>query len=361
MTKQVTYEATRVVTAGDGPCVIVNRDLANSCYWSDSNTISPDNPATYSILDPLGAIPVSGNSDIYLCTPNSGTTVTVDVIRKGLNWAPSPVLQAEQIVANGVPLVRNSNVVLNAANVTIAPNTTIIFQESSLSQMTLQLALNLAYESANGTIPFIVCEFVWEATGLGNIRTDEIVLTVAAYNSTACTYSVTTPVYGEILSIYVTNLDAAESVQLYYSATESSNLTSKLEVQQGDTVTSVPGFNIPAVNPLRGNLGSSNNNVNAGKNSSRLAKIWNGKAQLTVDNTGGGSNAIYVALQDPEGSSANSLYSMAGSATIAGMNVGGGDLETLAVSLPNGPVLIFVQNNGAASVTPSIALTRTNE
>ena len=94
----VGLQPNRVIMAGDGPGVLVNRDLINTVILGLSNTITGDNPNSVSVLDPLVGIPFSGDTDIWAATITNAP-VTVDYILGALAWNPSPGQQAAQLAA----------------------------------------------------------------------------------------------------------------------------------------------------------------------------------------------------------------------------------------------------------------------
>lgn len=88
-----------IVQSGDGPTVIVNRDLTNTVLYGDAS-IASQNTNSYAVIDPLGSITVDGTSDIY-AIPLTGKP-TIDVIPGASNWVPSPAQVAAQINALGL-------------------------------------------------------------------------------------------------------------------------------------------------------------------------------------------------------------------------------------------------------------------
>jgi hypothetical protein len=106
----------RVVQEGDGPGVLINRDIASQVIIGRDNGIFGSNPNSYSILDPLVGIPVSGEADIWAATLTA-TSVVVDFMPSASGWTPSPAQQAEQLSALGLALnttVQSTNTALTS-------------------------------------------------------------------------------------------------------------------------------------------------------------------------------------------------------------------------------------------------------
>lgn len=93
-----------LVDIGDGPSLIINRDLVTPLYLGEDNsqisnkTIVGD--PNISIVDPLGSIAVDGRKAVY---GFAGTgSIEVDIKKGAVYWAPSPAQVAAQINALGL-------------------------------------------------------------------------------------------------------------------------------------------------------------------------------------------------------------------------------------------------------------------
>lgn len=91
----------RVVTTGDNPALIVNRDITNTVAYGDQS-IASGNINSYGLIDPLGSISVDGTTDIWVI-PLTGTA-TIDVVVGASNWSPSPAQIAAQLSTSGLAL-----------------------------------------------------------------------------------------------------------------------------------------------------------------------------------------------------------------------------------------------------------------
>jgi hypothetical protein len=121
-----TNDPLQVVSAGDGPQLIVNRDEQFQLLISDNASIEPDwfpaRAGNFSVIDPLGSAAVTGDSDIFVVP--TGSPVLIDVIPTGTYWAASPVqiaaqiaplsaAIAQQIAATGIPIIPSPVVIYN--------------------------------------------------------------------------------------------------------------------------------------------------------------------------------------------------------------------------------------------------------
>lgn len=90
---------TLVVSAGDSPTMIVNRDITNTVAYGPQS-IAGGNVNALSVIDPLGSVTVDGTEDIYLQAITG--VPTVDVVPGATSWVASPAQVAAQINALGL-------------------------------------------------------------------------------------------------------------------------------------------------------------------------------------------------------------------------------------------------------------------
>lgn len=236
----------RVVMAGDGPSLIVNRDLVNSVAYGDQG-ISSANINVYSLLDPLGSINVDGTSDVWVI-PLTGTA-TVDVTAGSTNWSPSPAQIAAQLSTSGLalnstlagvnttlgsPAQQISPVVLTAqgsiggaAAATIVPGTP--FTAMSLVDVSLYQSYDInlfAFSQSPGTVNAnivaqVVLQWFDTNTGVNDIPVFEEdwwlwcgrAAPVAGFN----TLSGCGPMHGRYMTVQVfTTITAAVNMTLQY-------------------------------------------------------------------------------------------------------------------------------------------------
>lgn len=148
---RVTTKASPMVRAGDGPGVIVNRDLQNPILWSPDNSITSTDNNSFSILDPLVGLPVTGDIDIYGLAGNNAVSIIFDFIPGALNWNPSPVQIAEQIALIKLQIQLNGfNAVTPTGDTTgIADTAAIIAAMASSPMGTVILADGSYYVLSN--------------------------------------------------------------------------------------------------------------------------------------------------------------------------------------------------------------------
>lgn len=119
-----------LVYAGQGDGVIANRDLQNTVLLGpDEGSLYRSNP-NVSILDPLAAIPVTGERDYWAIVDSTNASPTavleaeVDYVPGAIGWSPAPSTIAEviaplsaaiaqQIFATGIPVVPDPTVIYN--------------------------------------------------------------------------------------------------------------------------------------------------------------------------------------------------------------------------------------------------------
>jgi len=91
ITSNITTKPVPVITAGDGPGVLVNRDPVNQVFVGPDTGIFGGNINSVSVLDPLVGIPFPGDTDLYaVAPPGVASVMAVDYIVGAQNWSPSP-------------------------------------------------------------------------------------------------------------------------------------------------------------------------------------------------------------------------------------------------------------------------------
>jgi len=88
----------RIVSAGDGPCLVLNRSILNSIAWGADSSIAQNNLNNTSQIDPLGSTSFTGDDDVWaICL---GTLAIADVQQGVTANTVSPAAISEQIIAN---------------------------------------------------------------------------------------------------------------------------------------------------------------------------------------------------------------------------------------------------------------------
>lgn len=208
---QVGLRPVPVIRDGDGPGVLVNRDLTNSVLVGTDSSIVGDNINSVSILDALVGIPYDGTQDIYACTITA-TPVAVDYIQGGQNWNPSPAQSAQQIAALGLSLeatqqVVKGNTLATATNVASLP-TSGLSTDAHLTAVTTPLAQTTDIKALHATGQTVAVEV--SNTGVPLLTNSLLVKNQGAISqspgvvSQSATFGITQIGYEILLTIYAT-------------------------------------------------------------------------------------------------------------------------------------------------------------
>lgn len=104
-----------LVNSGDGPCLIVNRDLVSQLLIGKDNSVfSKGATGDVSVVDPLGSVAVNGREALYGMGLQASGTISVDIMKNASYWAPSPAQVAAQI--NALGLAKDTTVAAVQAN-----------------------------------------------------------------------------------------------------------------------------------------------------------------------------------------------------------------------------------------------------
>lgn len=94
-----------LVNAGDGPSLIINRDLTNILLVGRDKALGRQGQVAgsdLSLIDPLGSMAVDGTETLFGQGVQATGTISIDVKQGATNWAPSPAQVAAQINALGL-------------------------------------------------------------------------------------------------------------------------------------------------------------------------------------------------------------------------------------------------------------------
>lgn len=403
----------KIVSAGDGGSLIVNRDIVNSVLYGDQS-IASQNYSSYSVIDPLGSVTVDGQSDIY-AIPLAGTP-TVDVMQGAGDFAPSPALVALQISTlglakdatvtgvakdtsinsvnttlalgtnpnltainstlgtpaqradvqgltiggspGGIPLLRDTNNLANATNQSLPANqSTVLFSNSVLTQPSFEAVFQLNAPTGAGAIPFAVLKLSWTDGNTGlTVGQKAFVLTAGNGAANALQYYISGPCRGNLLTASIANRDPAQVMTLTYSINMTSHVYLVDRLLQPLYAGTAPfGFQNPAGNPSKGLLFASQPSIPGSASTDRLCAASNAKCILSIDN-GGAANGCAVLIQTPTGTP---LYDESGAGqTIDGLVAAAGLRAFGEIQMPNGPVNVHMINQAATNtITPSVTIT----
>lgn len=399
-----------LVREGDGPTLIVNRDITNAVLYGEQS-IASGNVNEYSVLDPLGSITVDGTSDIY-AIPNAGTP-TLDVVQGAGAWSASPAQIALQMNAlglakdttvqttntnttglakdttltgvnttlslgtnpnlvtinstlgipaqtadvtgltvNGIPLLRGTTQLGQASAQTLAAATTATLLNGTLIvKPSFESVFKLNLPAAAGTIPFAILGVGWQdaVTGL-QVGFKQYVLTAGNGPANAILVYLSGPCRGNQIVLTLKNLDPAQTLTYSWLFNVTSHVYSVDRLLQPSYTGGVITFNVPGGNPSKGVLVMTQASVPATGNITRLLAASNAKCSVLFDNST--VNACNLILQDP-----GTLYD-GGTATqnIVRFNHAVNQSAVYEFQMPNGPVNMVIQNTAAGAVSPGVAI-----
>lgn len=167
LTNVGTQNAIRLVRGGDGPTLIVNRDLVNSILIGSDSAVSTIGSTSVSIIDPLGSMSVGGNQDIWAVAATG--TATVDTQTDAAYWSPSPTQIAEQITLGGVFLLSGAQLISSAPLGTITPGNTFTTGVLNISQIGYEFILDLVWSGAPTDGMAVTAEIVWIDSKSGTV------------------------------------------------------------------------------------------------------------------------------------------------------------------------------------------------
>lgn len=153
-----------LINAGDGPTMVINRDTVNQLYVGDDNSIAAkQGTGSISIIDPLGFMVFDGVDSKFGLSASPAAGVIVDTVKGATQWAPSPVLIAEELSAAGFPILTAptlldsfSSLAISGAGTTRAHNT--------ITQPTYEGAMTL--NATAGGLLFCQVDLAWDINGV---------------------------------------------------------------------------------------------------------------------------------------------------------------------------------------------------
>jgi len=302
----VGYQPVRVITAGDGPGVLVNRDITQQAIIGPNVSIFGSNPSSASILDPLVGIPFEGDTDIYAATLVQGAAINVDYILDAKNWTPSPDMAAQQIAAlglalettqksqmapgltiaqdifgNGVPLyTKGQTLASNNVGVSVPSSTTITLYAGSVSQIGYEISINVQAPGATGQpVLRLLATWIESATGQTVAQEEWTVFSATAPNFQ--TYYGTGATKGDTLNLTILNEDTVQSQVVKFNLTQNSCVYTRDDWRQ-QTKNSVPGFTLATFDNPGNVFCASAPNVAAGSTVTRLLPLYAGRVTFTA-------------------------------------------------------------------------------
>jgi len=293
-----------------------------------------------------------------VATELSGTSLTNTGLAKetggNLATAASRIAGAGSTVAGdiavtGAPLLRLYNSLAHGLAQALGVGQVVTLLGSTvIGQISLLVVINLEYTGADAN-PFVQLAIQWTDSTSGlNLIPDLIWLPVG--NSARTSFIIEVPARGNEVAVALRNDGATQSLTYDYAISATSHILPAVRIIEVGNV-SVSGFTRPGIASESGLLGAFSASVNAGATIKRLCSTWCGRASLSIDNPT--ASVFRVLLADPA-----SLYGGVGSGALASYTQAANTSGTYDVTLPAGPVVMAVTNNGSGAATPTVALVR---
>lgn len=368
---QVSATGTPVWRGGDGPVLIVNRDLTNSALIGWDSSV---NPTESTLLDPLGSQAFDGKQDLYI------TAVTgqpqIQVIPGGTQWAPSPAQVAAQIntlglmkdttgqtinttaggtttavngvplgISNtGVPLLNKANNLLNSGAIGIGSGGgTHVFGPVSVTQIGYEFFINVLDSAAGNTNPFVQIDMSWTDSATGQVVAQERwTLASGVSSGSGQPYFGTGPSKGDTLTITATN-NGTTQVTVQVALNQHSRIYQRDDWRNITPSGGVNGFTNPNGDPAGSILAAFSFNINAATTATRLIPLYAGLVTWSINPTTASTFQMSIHTQDQSGGLANS------SIFFDGVTSTGGDKGML--TLPRSVCTLQINNNGGANAT----------
>lgn len=264
---------------------------------------------------------------------------------------------AQEISQFGAPLLRlTANLGSNAGGLNVgASSVADLFALTNIDQPGYELVIGADSALNSLSSPFAILTVQWIDSVSGiQIAGDEYILGVGNANPSFLFYYISGPCKADQVRMQIQNTDVGASIAVRYTANVNSHIYAWDRIFQTQYVGSPPhGYNNSGGAPQFGVIAMRQPNIGPGVTDTTLMATYNGKVALHVNNVLG-ANSLYVTLQDP-----GSLYSSgAGTSVFASIVNTGVSLDT-TLTLPNGPVLLNVKNNGGAgNVQPDVSVIR---
>lgn len=289
-----------VIRAGDGPGVLVNRDLVNVAYLNDDQAYNVQD-VDASILDPLVGIPFDGSENVYALAA-AGVSLTVDYIKNALNWTPSPAQAAASISAlglardttvgglntgipnniavTGTPLLHGVINRLNASGAaTIAvPAAGFAFPLiNGISKPGYLLNISVRV-SAAATVPFLQIQLNWKDSVTGLQTGNEHWYIPASSAGTILTIG-KGPTKGDQLAINLQNLDPAQAMTVTLAVWETTHSIAR-DDWRSDQPLNVPGLTATTCDPFGGLIINQVGTLPANSSAFFLMPLYAGKLSI---------------------------------------------------------------------------------
>lgn len=258
----------------------------------------------------------------------------------------------------GAPALRFTNdLANNPAGVSLgALSSTQPLLNQAVKQPSFEAVFFTNMNTANvGTVPFMQVEIDWIDAVSGQINDIEqyIIATGNGPGNSIATF-LRGPCNGNLMSVFITNLDPAQSATAAWTINETSEIYEHDRLFQPKYSLAPNGFTNPSGSPAQGVLAVASPTVLPSTSSTRLLATWSGKVGININARAQANNISYT-LEDP-----GTLYSGTANAPFWSTDTptGGGQVYAEVV-LPNGPVQLRELNRGTTgNVAPVISVVK---
>lgn len=324
---------TPVVRAGDGPTLLVNRDLVNHIIIGPDSGIgsgTASNLNSYSIVDPLGSVAVDGKSDVYAGVLEAGLEAELDTLQGATYWAPSPAQVAAQINAlglakdtsvnapaynpanktdvttqlptnisnTGVPLLNKASNLSNSSNIDVAAGATQNFGPFTISQIGYEIFWSAVNVFTGANNAFMVAKMTWSDSVSGQVVSQEYwAMSVGQMGSGGQKYFGTGPSKGDTLNIALTSF-ATSDINIAMSLNQHSRIYQRDDWRTVAPVVGVAGFTNPSSNPPGNILSETNIVIGSGSSISRLLPLYAGLVSYSFSPSAAETCSLVVVALD---------------------------------------------------------------
>lgn len=339
-TKTVTQVPSLLVDAGSDSILLVNNDANNTIYIGGDIGVSPFSRINNTI-PPLGSITLDGSSGPIYAVTAIGQTAVCQIVPKGVSFAPSPVLIAQQILNSGVVIVDNPKAILTG-NLTV-PATPSTLNQGPFSVNTYQ-SWNLFFNwgGVGGSTPYVEMTLSWAVDLNSNFVTYSEVWILPVDN--VSNFFGHGPHYGPYMSVQFSSYDNLPET-LHWQLWGSNRSVNETTIRQQNTL-NPPGYGADDI------LLNFDGTLAAGASSSVVpVNYYNGPVTVrfgVYSATSVNSTQLFLDFQ-PKAVDFNTNTSMlfAGPSTITGQAID----QFFDVNLPKRPITALVKNSQSTGST----------
>ncbi len=336
----------QIVSAGDPPTLLVNRDLSSQILTGPDSGLTGGNVNVYDVIDPLGSVLCDGAVDVWaMRAPGSTTVPAANVMPHKQQWTPSPQQIAAQISLSGVYSL-NRSTVINSGNGVVAPASSggNLCLNSAINQVGYEIWLRVRTTTA--AAPLMGFTFQWSDSVTNQIVSTE---TFEFYgggstNGTSHIVAGRGPTRADVLTVAWFNNDATNNASFDFVLSQNSRTYSS-DLWQSQQINTIPGFTLASYLPSNGYLMSYGASVTAATDVPLMMPFYTAPMQVRFRTASGGTDAR-IRFFAPSGTFVGADTNFFNQVTQAG-----GDLFTPSVVMPPMQCIAHLTNNNAAAQT----------